>query len=227
MTLSPKGTSIVSPADTAIVLQYGLAVVDCSWARVKEVPFGKIRSPHERLLPYLVAANPVNYGKPLKLNCVEAFAACCFITGQDVVGHLLMGKFSWGHAFYTLNQELFELYKNCTDAEDVVVKQNIYIAEMQQSYIDARENRDDATIVANPNHSNSEECELASDDEEEHEVIGRKDRFGNSIPEDSDVGALRMDSLGKSLPYDEESTDAESEDSLEAVEYDAFGNTIN
>lgn len=52
----PKGTEVVSPADRDIILQNGLAVVECSWARLDEIPFGKIHSPHERLrmLPFLV-----------------------------------------------------------------------------------------------------------------------------------------------------------------------------
>ena len=39
----------VSPADRDIIAQSGLAVVECSWARLDEVPFGRIASPHERL----------------------------------------------------------------------------------------------------------------------------------------------------------------------------------
>jgi pre-rRNA-processing protein TSR3 len=41
--LSPAGVKVVSKEDRHIIEECGLAVVDCSWAKVDEIPFGKIR----------------------------------------------------------------------------------------------------------------------------------------------------------------------------------------
>ena len=38
--LSPNGTKSVSPADADILDEHGLSVIDCSWARLAEIPFG-------------------------------------------------------------------------------------------------------------------------------------------------------------------------------------------
>ena len=47
--LTPVGERLVAPCDRAIVEKYGVASVDCSWNELEKVPFGKIKSPHERI----------------------------------------------------------------------------------------------------------------------------------------------------------------------------------
>jgi len=156
---------IVSPADKDIVSSGGLAVVECSWARLDEVPFGKISSPHERILPYLVATNPVNYGKPWKLNCVEALAAAFYITGLEDYGRRLLEDFGWGESFWKVNLQLLERYKSCKDSEDVEKTQTEIIAELEEDYKQAREKEDgeDDWSLPNPNHMTAPEEDLDSE----------------------------------------------------------------
>jgi hypothetical protein len=52
--------------------------------------------------------------------------------GFDEYGHKLMERFSWGHAFYAINKDLFDAYSKCRDSSDVVKVQNELIAKMTQ-----------------------------------------------------------------------------------------------
>ncbi|CAI0428265.1 unnamed protein product [Linum tenue] len=127
--LSPVGTQCVSKEDLELIKRKGLAVVDCSWARLSDVPFVKLRCPAPRLLPWLVAANPVNYGRPCQLSCVEALAAALIICGEMESGHLLLGKFKWGHAFLSLNSELLKAYSGCSTGAEMISVQNEWLSE--------------------------------------------------------------------------------------------------
>ncbi|KND04652.1 uncharacterized protein SPPG_00368 [Spizellomyces punctatus DAOM BR117] len=233
--LSPKGTQSVSPADRSIIEGAGLCVVDCSWARIEEVPFEKIRSPHERLLPYLVAANPVNYGKPFKLNCVEALAACFFITGLDEHGHTLLSKFKWGHAFWEINGALFEKYKSCRSSAEVVETQNEYLQQINQEYKDHREKRNETGNSISLDMPPSDE-----EEEEEEEDQPEVDKFGNTIRRDlpqseedeleEDEDDIEVDRFGNIIPRDMPPSESEEEDEQEEEDddekFDKFGNTI-
>lgn len=74
---------------------------------------------NQRLLPYLLAANSVNYGKPHKLNTAEATAACLYIVGFKKEAHTLLSPFSYGEEFIRLNFECLEAYSACANESEV------------------------------------------------------------------------------------------------------------
>lgn len=129
--LTPSADTAVSYADAQVAAERGVAVVDCSWARVDDVPFGTLKGGPPRLLPFLVAANPVNYGKPLKLTCAEAAAAALYIMRFKDAARAVMAPFSWGHAFFQVNEDLLDKYADAEDSAGVVAVQNEYIAECE------------------------------------------------------------------------------------------------
>lgn len=166
--LSPTATQFLSPADLPLVLEHGIAVVEASWARIDELH--QMRSPHERLLPYLVAANTVNYGKPLKLNCAEAFAACCYILNQDAIGDMLLSHFGYGPSFYEINSDVLDGYKKCESSLAVEKYQSEYLAnelELQQQH-----------RLAPPDMPDSESDENSEQDESDNVLV---DVFGNTL----------------------------------------------
>ena len=132
--LSPVGQSCVSPEDKIIIHEKGVSVIDCSWARIDETPFHKMKSAHPRLLPYLVAANPVNYGKPCKLNCVEALAAAMYITGYKKEAELYMSKFSWGSSFVEINKDYLEEYSNCQTSKQILETQSKILEAFEKEH---------------------------------------------------------------------------------------------
>ena len=85
-------------ADADLLTEHGVAVIDCSWAFFDSVKVRSIRQ-KERILPNLLAANPINYGKEWKLNCAEAIAAAFFLCGFEDAAHDIMSHFKYGEAF--------------------------------------------------------------------------------------------------------------------------------
>jgi pre-rRNA-processing protein TSR3 len=61
----------------------------------------KTQFDNERILPFMIAVNPINFGAPYKLSCAEALAAALFICDYWDQGLALMEKFKWGPNFLT------------------------------------------------------------------------------------------------------------------------------
>uniref|UniRef100_A0A8C4QMI8 18S rRNA aminocarboxypropyltransferase n=1 Tax=Eptatretus burgeri TaxID=7764 RepID=A0A8C4QMI8_EPTBU len=133
LVLTPIATNYVTPCDRELVKQRGVATIDCSWARVGESTIGRFRSGHARLLPLLLAANPVNYGRPWRLSCVEAYAATLCITGFKKGAFELLQKFKWGKAFLELNYTLLKAYASCADEQAVIDIQQRWLEERPPS----------------------------------------------------------------------------------------------
>ncbi|WVQ79126.1 hypothetical protein IAT38_001221 [Cryptococcus sp. DSM 104549] len=194
--LTPQGKKVISPEDDEIVQMSGLAVVECSWARLDEVPFNKIKSPYERLLPFLIASNPVNYGKPWRLNCVEALAAGFYITGHPDWAEVLLAKFSWGHSFYKLNSHLIERYRTCKTADDMTAMQELIQQEMEEEQAERKRqkqaNEGQDLLRENPNHKGNEweqPEEEEDSDEDRDDVEALIAGLGKANLEDDEVKA--------------------------------------
>lgn len=125
--LNPLALKSISKEDQLHITKYGLVVMDCSWANLESVfTSGKLKGIH-RSLPYLVAANPVNYGKPFKLSSVEALSAALYIVGYKEHAEIILSKFSWGIQFLNLNKEPLEEYSKAENSKRIIEIQSGYL----------------------------------------------------------------------------------------------------
>jgi pre-rRNA-processing protein TSR3 len=124
--LDPFTPKAFSPADKQRIRKRGLSALDCSWVHAKSV-FESSGNWASRCLPYLLAANPVNYAVPTKLSTVEALAAALYIVGFSEQATELLSKFKWGPQFLVLNQEFLDVYAKSKDSSEVVMAQKEFI----------------------------------------------------------------------------------------------------
>ncbi|THU49592.1 hypothetical protein C4D60_Mb06t11160 [Musa balbisiana] len=115
--LSPVGKQCVSKEDQPLIKRKGLAVVDCSWARLNDVPFIKLRCGAPRLCFYHFALLP-------SLIVLSSVSEC----GEEEMANLLLGKFKWGHSFLSLNRELLTAYSQCQTGSEIISVQNSWLS---------------------------------------------------------------------------------------------------
>lgn len=113
--LNPYAKILISPKDREATK--GIVAVDASWRRIKEVRWPRGR---QRRLPFLVAANPINYGLPERLSTAEAIAAALYILGYKERALEMLRPFKWGYEFISLNQDRLESYSLGTNREEDV-----------------------------------------------------------------------------------------------------------
>jgi pre-rRNA-processing protein TSR3 len=120
--LDPTAEQALSPSDRYVK---SITVLDCSWVVLDT---GKVRSWRiRRALPFLIAANPVNFGKPCELSSIEALAGAVYILGEKEKAAELLSKVSWGIRFLEVNKEPLELYSNAKDSTEVVKIQALFL----------------------------------------------------------------------------------------------------
>jgi pre-rRNA-processing protein TSR3 len=122
--LSPFAEHALSPADRAHSMK-GLVVMDLTWTNIDEFP--RPKGMNERALPYLIASNPVNWGRPMELNSAEAVVASLFILNEKEQALDIAKRFGWGEEFMRLNGEMLADYSAAEDSAEVVRIQKEYL----------------------------------------------------------------------------------------------------
>ena len=153
--LTPATDIMISRSDASILTEHGVSVIDCSWAYFDSVKVRSIRQ-KERILPNLLAANPVNYGKEWKMNCAEAIAAAYFLCGFEAEARQILSHFRWGPAFFAINEFRFEKYRGCETSEEMLQAQIDVLEILQQ---EKEDNRNRAIDMPSSDSDSEEERE--------------------------------------------------------------------
>lgn len=219
--LAPNATECINPeTDFEIMKHGGLAVVDCSWAQVGSTDFRKLKYRHARLLPYLLAANPVNYGKPSKLNCAEALAGFLAIFDRQAQAEDLMNCFGWGHSFMKLNGALLDSYAQCQTTVDVLKCQDSLLDSMDKEVEEHKAQKsmtyDDIYAGLDLELNSEVEDESENCDDEEEEESEEEDE--ESEEEDDDDEDDEEDEEEEEIEDSEESEDDDEENSEEELD---------
>ena len=127
--LSPFSDRALSPADVRFARR-GLVVMDLTWTNIDEFP--RPARMQDRALPYLLASNPINWGRPMELNSAEAVMASLIILGEREQADRFLERFNWAPEFLRLNGELLEAYASARDSTEVVRIQNEYIESIKK-----------------------------------------------------------------------------------------------
>ena len=129
--LDPESEKALSKEDVEAAARFGLLVLDCSWNKLSKFPIIRSGLQH-RALPFLLAANPTNFGKPQRLSSAEALAASLYILGEKAHAEDLMNLFKWGPVFLDINRERLDAYSSARNSTEVVRAQGEMLHAMDR-----------------------------------------------------------------------------------------------
>ena len=118
--LNPFAEKSISKEDLAIAQKNGILAVDCSWKNAENSFDYLDKRNYSRALPFVVAANPVNYGKPFKLTTLEAFSAALYILGFIDKAEEMLNLYKWAPNFLILNKKPLEDYRNAESSKEII-----------------------------------------------------------------------------------------------------------
>ncbi|KAL8700557.1 MAG: hypothetical protein Q9201_005387 [Fulgogasparrea decipioides] len=205
LVISPNAKTLISPLDLPILESHGAAVVECSWARIGEVPWSKIGGKNERLLPYLVAANPTNYGRPWRLNCAEALAATFFILGKEDWAEHVLQHFSYGKPFLEINAQVLKRYASCKDEQEVKACETRWLEKIEREYKENRNREGGEEDILEAGRFNHREM-LETDEEDTDDDDASDDEKDGAA--DGDEGGVPITPYSLDIPNDEDEEEA-------------------
>ena len=125
--LNPFAEKSLSKEDLKNAKENGILAIDCSWKNAENSFEYLDRENISRALPFLVAANPVNYGKPFKLTTLEAFASALYILGEKKHAKDILNIYKWSPHFLELNKQPLEEYRRAKNSKEVIQIMSEYI----------------------------------------------------------------------------------------------------
>jgi len=125
--LNPFSEKSLSPEDKNIALKNGILGLDCSWKNAENSFDFLDKKNYSRALPFVVAVNPVNYGKAFKLTTLEAFAASLYILGEVKSAEKILELYKWSPHFLEMNKEPLERYRNAKNSKEIIGIMNDYL----------------------------------------------------------------------------------------------------
>jgi pre-rRNA-processing protein TSR3 len=125
--LNPFAEKSISKEDLNIARNYGIVAVDCSWKTAENCFKHLDENYNSRALPFVVASNPVNYGKPFKLSTLEAFATVLYILDEIKQAQEILNLYKWGPHFLVLNKQPLEEYRQAKNSSEIIKIMNNYI----------------------------------------------------------------------------------------------------